>query len=699
MVSSPILQKQYKDHTVENAVTDLKKLPLNATSVHLQPIRNMAVTVQVLDESDGRVIETITGKASGGSVKMSSSSLIRRTGSLTLSVDPDLFPKADSLMWFGNIVRVYVGIKDMSQSNSTVNFLLGTFWIDEGSYSIDSSKSEISIMLSDKMTKYDETQLEYAMKIPVDTPISDAMRLVMENIGETDFGDMIQPELGMVVPYTLEYGVGDEVTTIITALRDMYMDCYCGYDVMGRFEFKQMKVQRADEVSEPKWRFDSTANDRADLTVSFKESYNLKAVKNHIIVYGGTSEKTGLTPSGEVRITDAKSPFNVDAIGDRKKVVIESKYVNGDQCMAKARYEIWKSSNFQEVANITCVPIYMLDSNDIIEITHPETKEVARYMVDSFDLSLDVSSEMSISAHKLYYIGLEFGAEMIPIVQNFIKGINNWGWISLAEERIKDCYNMIGSGKNQLTVRFVDGELGGEQASVTSYATSKTQTMQIDIRDFEGLIDTSESGDNGRSAGDYADRVIGHEMFHAVMNDYLGHDKAIEIPVFFKEGFAELLHGAKERFKSSHPSATQSERRTMITNTANAIMGGTWTSTSEAYVSAYITAIAIYRLCTTDMWKNLFINLRNQSNLSINFLLKLLPIAGTNDEVKALIMQEINTMEDVWAILFDDNDTDTGSIGGCHFMNLYNTKLDAEDVFNNANATVDSIGFNLKIEK
>ena len=68
MVSSPILQKQYKDHTVENAVTDLKKLPLNATSVHLQPIRNMAVTVQVLDESDGRVIETITGKASGGSV-------------------------------------------------------------------------------------------------------------------------------------------------------------------------------------------------------------------------------------------------------------------------------------------------------------------------------------------------------------------------------------------------------------------------------------------------------------------------------------------------------------------------------------------------------------------------------------------------------------------------------------------------------
>ena len=62
-------------------------------------------------------------------------------------------------------------------------------------------------------------------------------------------------------------------------------------------------------------------------------------------------------------------------------------------------------------------------------------------------------------------------------------------------------------------------------------------------------------------------------------------------------------------------------------------------------------------------------------------------------------MQEINTMEDVWAMLFNDADTDTGSIGGYHFMNLYNCPLDSEDVFNNANATTDSLGFLVKIEK
>ena len=56
-------------------------------------------------------------------------------------------------------------------------------------------------------------------------------------------------------------------------------------------------------------------------------------------------------------------------------------------------------------------------------------------------------------------------------------------------------------------------------------------------------------------------------------------------------------------------------------------------------------------------------------------------------------------MNDVWDFLFDNNDIDTGSVGGIHFMNLYGIPLTAESVANNANATVNSIGFELKIEK
>lgn len=698
--SQPILQKQYKDHTVPNAVTSLKEedLPLNARATHMQPIRNLAVTIQILDEEDEHVIETITGKATGGSISLDSTSIVRRSGSLTLSVDKDLFPAPDSLIWFGKIVRVYAGLKDLSQFDTTYNFLLGTFWIDEGDYSIDQDGAEISINLRDKMSKYEGEQLQYAMKIPVDVPIVDAMKMVMENIGETSFGEMIQADANMVVPYTLEYGVGEDVTTIITALRDMYMDWYCGYDVMGNFEFKQIVVQRQDDVAEPKWRFDSTANDRADLTLSFSEGYNFKNIKNHIIVYGGTNDRTGITPMGEVRITDPASPFNVDAIGDKRRIVTEDKYVTDDQCTAKARFEVWKTSNFQEKADITTVPIYILDANDILEITHPETKQVSRYMLDSFSIGLDVSATMSISAHKLYYVGLEYGAKMIPVVENFVKGINNWGWLSLAEERIKSVYNMIGSG-NQLTVRFTEGDLGGTQASVTSYATTKNQTLLIDIIDFENLDPKDENGANGRSNGDYADRVLGHEMFHAVMNDYLGHDMAIEIPEWFKEGMGEFLHGAHERFTSVYTNKTNADKKVALINNAKTLLDGLWTGSSEEYVASYLIAIAIYRLSSDSQWKNLFIRLKSQPNVSLNFLLKLLPIAETNDGVKTKIINELNNMTSVWSMLFNKNETDTGSIGGYYFMNLYGVKLNAEDVFNNANTMTDSIGFSLKFDK
>ena len=677
---------------------DMNDLPLNARDVHMQPIRNIQVTIQVVKESDKSVIETITGKATDGSIKLDSTSLIRRTGSLTLSVEPDLFPSPDSLMWFGNYLRVYVGIKDMVNGGSYLNFLMGTYWIDEGDYSLDENSSTITIKISDKMTKYDETQLSNPMIIPAETPISEAIRLLMEDVGETEFGYMMS-DTTMLVPYDLEYGAGDSVTTILEALRDMYMECYCGYDNQGRFEFKKTTVQKADEVAEPKWRFDSTANDRADLTLSFQEGYNLKAIRNHMLVYGGTSERTGMTPVGEIRLTDSKSPFNVDAIGSKKKVIVEGKYATSEQCISRARYEIWKSSNFQETANIGSVPIYILDANDILEVTHPETGVVSRYMLDSYSLGLGAEGSMSITAHKLYYVGLEYGEEMIPIVDNFIKGINNYGWISLAEERIKDCFSIIGSGSNQLIVRFTEGVLGGEQASVTSYSTTKNQTLQIDIKDFEGLIEGNESGDNGRSKGDYADRVIGHEIFHAVMNDYLGHDMAVQIPVWFKEGMAELLHGAKERFVSVHKEISKADKRLALENNVKNVLNGTWLGSSEDYVSAYLASVAIYKLSNSLDWKNMIIRLKGQKNISINFMQKLLPKAKTNEEAISMVLKQVSDMNTFWNFLFDEKDMDTGSIGGYHLMNLYGVRLDAESVFNNSSAVTDSIGFLIKIEK
>ncbi|MGX6979059.1 flagellin, partial [Vagococcus elongatus] len=147
-----LLTKQYKDHTIPNAVDSLRyeDLPFNAYSVHSQPIRNLDVTIQVLDEATDTVLETVSGRCESGNIRVESSSLIRRTGSLEVQFDPDFFPSASSLVWFGRIFRVYVGIKDLSMIDHTVNFLLGTFYADKAGVSVDAATSSITIGLEDK---------------------------------------------------------------------------------------------------------------------------------------------------------------------------------------------------------------------------------------------------------------------------------------------------------------------------------------------------------------------------------------------------------------------------------------------------------------------------------------------------------------------------------------------------------------------
>ena len=310
MSNEPVLlTKKYKDHTIQNVVDDLRvdSLPFNAYSVHTQPIRNLDITIQVLDEETETVIETVSGRSSGGSMRVESSSLIRRSGSLEVAFDPEFFPSPKSLVWFGNIFRVYVGIQDLSMENHTVNFLLGTFWIDEAALSVDNTSSTITIELSDKMTKYDEDELENMMKIPIDIPISEAIKKAMEDFGETKFGYIQKSLPNEVVPYTLEFGVGSTKISIIEKLRDMYMDYTCGYNVKGEFEFYRIEVQKETAYQKPKWSFNNDILDGKDLIVDFKEGYRLKDIKNRILIIGETSEKSGITPKGEVRITDSKN--------------------------------------------------------------------------------------------------------------------------------------------------------------------------------------------------------------------------------------------------------------------------------------------------------------------------------------------------------------------------------------------------------
>lgn len=217
-------------------------------------------------------------------------------------------------------------------------------------------------------------------------------------------------------------------------------------------------------------------------------------------------------------------------------------------------------------------------------------------MIDTIQIDLDVDGIMSIDAHKMYFVKPDYGEADMPIVAAIKNGINKLGWLSLPEERIKDAYGISADGKNYLSIRFVVDEEGGWQAETTAYNTSRNQTLEIDLRDFEKLNLKDENGDVGRSKGDYADRVLGHEMFHAVCNDFYGAVKTMDMPVWFKEGFAELLHGGKDRYVTITGFESREAKKQALIKRAKNQLNGTWESTSDDYVAAYLIACAMYYL-------------------------------------------------------------------------------------------------------
>jgi flagellin len=160
------------------------------------------------------------------------------------------------------------------------------------------------------------------------------------------------------------------------------------------------------------------------------------------------------------------------------------------------------------------------------------------------------------------------------------------GWLSTAEKLIKQYFGIEANNTpiNIDFTSFTDGA-GGTLARVTTQVggsgTGSNITLQVDMADF-----TPPNLPNGGNAPFYNDRILTHEMTHAVMDATMNVGSFFaNNQQFFLEGTAELIHGADERLYADIGGAGGANIAAVVAKAAT--WGTSWDGTSASYSAAY----------------------------------------------------------------------------------------------------------------
>jgi flagellin len=277
---------------------------------------------------------------------------------------------------------------------------------------------------------------------------------------------------------------------------------------------------------------------------------------------------------------------------------------------------------------------------------------------------------------------------------NVLKGLKE-GWLEAAEKRIQAQYGLTGNGTD-LKIIFDSGSAYGELAHVGG--TNSTLELHIDMTDF--ALGDGVNGNNRLGVGFYNDRIIAHEMTHAVMNDALGIDKMNTMAKWFVEGTAEFMVGADERLKqvignSSQTGIDATKQATLISRASNLLGGAAWVGDDMDYAAAYvITKYMSSTLTSANHMDTLMAKIQESSSTNgMTALDYALNATGTITSVTALKTSfDTNASTFIGATLngqlnWGSAETDTGAVGGSGSPNTSSAPLDAASIIDESIAT------------
>jgi flagellin len=174
------------------------------------------------------------------------------------------------------------------------------------------------------------------------------------------------------------------------------------------------------------------------------------------------------------------------------------------------------------------------------------------------------------------------GAPNLSYEQNAVLSALKGGWLENSERMIQNYYGLTADNANMsIELKTFSDGVGNTAARVGSVVTGGTGlgenlVMQIDMADF-----SPPNLPNGGTAPVYGDRIIAHEMVHAVMARTMNWGNIVTNHTWFAEGAAEFIHGADERLAGDF-AANGNNFQNVINSLDNGFQG-----TSADYSASY----------------------------------------------------------------------------------------------------------------
>lgn len=355
-----------------------------------------------------------------GSLNVSLNNGQRRKASIAFENLDGAFDYAVNKLWFGNKVKLSMGIR--LQSGQDFYLPQGIFYFDDPKLELKPNSRKSTYSLVDKWAYLDGSlfgKLENTYEIPIRANVFEAMagilRLSRYTHKETkNKAHMIDSALpiftsfynnrtitlnGQIVPmclapHAITTSSGGAYSNVLLDLNTLLVG-WIGYDETGTLRVDASQDDINDATKPVLWTFSVKGG---KTTFQITESAKPTEVFNDIIVFGETLDEAMV--GARATNLDPASDTNANLIGKKTHSESSSTCYSVEQCRDLAIWYLKQKTVLQKSVTISCPQLFHLRENNIVTIlrTDKQGGGMERHLIQSYTLPLSTSGSMSISA-------------------------------------------------------------------------------------------------------------------------------------------------------------------------------------------------------------------------------------------------------------------------------------------------------------